>query len=64
MRDLKGFVDILLFEILFKDTGIEIVVHVFIEPRESSFLDGLQSRRRYRLSIGRTLDAGHGVPNC
>jgi len=63
MRDLEGFVEILLFEVLFEDTGVEIVVHVLVKPRESSFLDSLQSRRRDRLSIGRTLDAGHGVPN-
>jgi hypothetical protein len=30
MRDLEGFVEILLFEVLFEDTGVEIVVHVLV----------------------------------
>ena len=43
MTDFEGLPQILLFEVLFEDTCVEVVVHVLVEPGQGAFLDGFES---------------------
>ena len=57
--DLEGFLEVLLLEVLFQHPGVEVVVHVVIEPRQRAVLDGLEALRGGGLAVGRALDTHH-----
>ena len=52
MTNLKGFFQVLFLKILFKQSGIQIVVHVLIEPSEGPRLDCGETFGRHRLTVG------------
>ena len=52
MRYLERFFEVFLFEVLFKNTGVKIVVHLIIEPSKSSILYGLETLCSNGLPIG------------
>ena len=56
MRYLKGFLKVLFLKVLFQHTGVEVVVHVVVQPCQCTLLNGLETLRSYRLAICRFFD--------
>ena len=56
MRDLKRFFEVLFLEVLLEHTGVEVVVHLIVKPRECAGFNGLQTLGRDRLTVRRFLD--------
>ena len=53
MRYFERFLEVLFLQILFKDTGVEVVVHLVIEPGQRPRFNGLEAFRGHRLAVGR-----------
>ena len=64
MTDLEGVLQVLLFQILLEYSGVEVVVHVLVEPSQRSLLYRLEAGGSDWLSICGTLDIGHATPSC